>query len=82
MNDVQQQIAELREKGWTIAAIADELDTHRETVARWVSGQRYPEHSKAISALLDTLSKRKRIPKRRRYEGTHHLQRKAIDSQD
>ena len=76
MNDVQERIGKLRSNGWTLAAIADEVGTHRETVSRWESGKYYPENSKAVLLLLDTLMKRK-PPPRRRYPGTHHLQRKS-----
>lgn len=79
MNDIQEQLTTLRDKGWTVAAIADELDVRSMTVHRWLSGTRYPENVKGVRSLLDELSSRKRIPKQRRYAGTHHLQRKADD---
>ena len=83
MNDVQTIVGELRNKGWTLAAIADEVGTHRETVSRWLSGQYYPENAKAVLVVLNQLADRKRIPKRRRYaEGQHHTQRKSQEAED
>ena len=81
MNDVQQKLVELRERGWSVASMADELGVHNMTVHRWVSGNRYPENSKPVLMALDTLVKRK-PPPRRRYPGTHHLQRKRDESGD
>jgi predicted transcriptional regulator len=34
MEEVQRLIEELRKRGWTFAAIADELEVNRETVSR------------------------------------------------
>jgi transcriptional regulator with XRE-family HTH domain len=68
MNDVQGRIARLQERGWTLAAIADELDVADITVQKWKRGERYPNHAKAITTQLDRLVKRKRIPKKRRYQ--------------
>ena len=67
MNDVQQRIEELRVKGWTLAAIADETGVTSRAVDHWRVGRRYPENSKLVLAALDALLKRKRIPKQRRY---------------
>ena len=67
MNEVQGKIAELREKGWTLAAIADEMGVHWFTAQRWKDGRQYPDTPKPVLAALDALLKRKRIPKRRRY---------------
>ena len=79
MNDIQQKIAELQAQGWTIAAVADELDVHHSTIRRWESGDRHPENSKPVLMALDVLTNRK-PPPRRRYPGTHHLQRKSSKS--
>ena len=67
MNDVQAKLKELNGKGWTLAAIADEVGVSNTAVYRWQSGDRYPENAKAVGMALDTLMKRKRIPKQRRY---------------
>ena len=76
MNDVQERLDHLRVKGWTDAAIADEVGVQPLAITRWRSGKRYPENAKMVIMGLVSLLERKRIPKRRRYEGTHHLQRK------
>ena len=67
MNDVQTKIAELEGKGWTLRALADELGVTPNAVEKWKAGDRYPANSKAILALMDEISKRRRIPKKRRY---------------
>lgn len=67
MNTVQEKIAELQGKGWTLAAIADELDVTVNAVEKWKAGDRQPSNAKAIFMLLNQLNRRKRIPKKRRY---------------
>ena len=67
MNDVQKRIAVLAERGWTDAAIGDELGYGRVTVFRWRAGEQYPDHSKSVVMALAALLARKRIPKKRRY---------------
>jgi len=68
MNDVQTRIAELQEKGWTLAALADELGVTVNAVEKWKAGARQPANPKAIFALLDEIDGHKRIPKKRRYK--------------
>jgi transcriptional regulator with XRE-family HTH domain len=65
MNDVQSRIAELQEKGWTLAAIADEVELTVNAVQKWKAGDHSP--NKATLAFLDQLLTRRRIPKKRRY---------------
>jgi orotate phosphoribosyltransferase-like protein len=67
MNDIQRKVAELQEKGWTLAAIADELEVTVNAVEKWKAGDRQPRNSKAVLVLLDQLVGRKRIPQKRRY---------------
>jgi orotate phosphoribosyltransferase-like protein len=66
-NDVQSRISKLEEKGWTLAAIADELDVTSDTVELWKAGRRHPTNAKAVFLMLDKISSKKRIPKRKRY---------------
>ena len=68
MNDIQARITLLQEKGWTLAALADELDIAHNTVEKWKAGDRQPANSKAIFAMMNELAKWKRIPKKRRYK--------------
>ena len=68
MKDVQIKISQLQDKGWTLAALADEIDITPNTVEKWKSGNRHPSNAKAVLSLLDQLAKRKRIPKKRRYQ--------------
>ena len=64
MNDVQIKLLELKDKGWTMRAIADELAVSHMTVYRWQKGN--AENARSVVYMLDTLIKRKRIPKRKR----------------
>ena len=66
MYDVQAKLLELKNSGWTMAAIADELDVSHMTVFRWQKGIRKADNSRSVLHMLDTLMKRKRIPKQRR----------------
>jgi transcriptional regulator with XRE-family HTH domain len=67
LNDIQARLAELQEKGWTLAALADELEVTPNAVEKWKAGDRTPNNLKATLAFLDKLLERKRIPKKRRY---------------
>lgn len=66
-SNVQAKIAQLVEKGWTLAAIADELGVTSDTVELWRAGKRNPTNAKAVLAMLDEVLKKKRIPKQKRY---------------
>jgi transcriptional regulator with XRE-family HTH domain len=67
MSEVQTKIAELQQKGWTLAALADELGVTVNAVEKWKAGDRKPANIKAILVMLGEIAKRKRIPKKRRY---------------
>lgn len=64
---IQLKIAELLKKGWTLAAIADELGVTSDTVELWRAGKRNPTNAKAVLLMLDKVLKKKRIPKQKRY---------------
>jgi len=66
-SDIQTKIAQLVDKGWTLAAIADEVGVKSDTVENWRAGRRDPTNAKAVLAMLDRVLKKKRIPKRKRY---------------
>ena len=68
MGDVQTALGELKAKGWTLAAIADELDLHRDSVAGWDAGRHSPANSKVVLVALESLLRRQRVPKRKRYK--------------
>jgi transcriptional regulator with XRE-family HTH domain len=67
MNEIQTKIAELQEKGWTLAALADELGVTVNAVEKWKAGHRYPRNAKAVLIVLGQLTERKRTPKKKRY---------------
>lgn len=66
-SEVQSRIVQLVEKGWTLAAIADELGVTSDTVELWRAGRRNPTNAKAVLAMLDKVLEKKRIPKKKRY---------------
>ena len=83
MIDIQEKLTQLIEKGWSQAALSDELGVNKGTVYRWYLGKTYPPLPKPVLMALDQLSERKRIPKRRRCApGEHHTQRKSQEAED
>ncbi len=66
-SEIQTRIADLVDKGWTLAAIADELGVTSDTVELWKAGKRNPTNAKAVLMMLDKVSKKRRIPKKKRY---------------
>ena len=67
MNEVQTCLANLRAKGWTWAAIADELGITKNAVEKWNAGDRTPANRKSTLEHLDRLLQQKKVPKKRRY---------------
>ena len=65
--EILTKITQLMEKGWTLAAIADELGVTSDTVELWKAGKRNPTNAKGILLMLDKILDKKRIPKKRRY---------------
>lgn len=63
---IQELLQQLKDKGWTLAALADELQIHYTTILTWNKG-RTPHNSAGVVLQLEQLLKRKRIPKRKRY---------------
>ena len=66
MNEVQLMLKKLNDKGWTDAAIADELEVSHMTVFRWQKGLRSAQNSRSVLYSLNALLERKRIPKKKR----------------
>lgn len=67
INPIQIILAYLQEKGWTLAALADELAQKVNTLEKWKAGHRQPANEKAVLTVLEKLKERKRIPKKKRY---------------
>jgi transcriptional regulator with XRE-family HTH domain len=65
--DVQAKLAELKDKGWTLANIARALELSPVTVESWNTGIRSPANHKSVLESLDQLLKRRRIPKKKVY---------------
>jgi ribosome-binding protein aMBF1 (putative translation factor) len=76
MNDIQIAVAELESRGWTQAALADELGVTVNAVQKWKAGDTYPRMAKAALTVMEAL-KDKQAPPGRRYPGGHYMQRRA-----
>jgi transcriptional regulator with XRE-family HTH domain len=68
MNEAQDILRRLKENGWTLAAIADEVGVHYNTVQKWAAGDRTPTNARPVLRELERLMGRRRIPKRKRYK--------------
>ena len=66
MNAVQERLADLEGKGWSLVAIAAALEVSYNAAQKWKAGNRYPSNTKAVLQVLDALCRRKRVPKKRR----------------
>ena len=66
MTEVQDVLGQLMAKGWTMAAIADAISTHRDTVVAWRNGRNQPANVAMVTGALTGLMRR-RVPKKRRY---------------
>jgi hypothetical protein len=66
-DEVQAKLAELQQKGWTLANIAREIGQAIRTVESWNQGKRSPANLQPVLASLDKLGRSKRIPKRKIY---------------
>ena len=70
MNEIQQLLADLKEKGWSLVAIADEIGEMWLTVYRWQQGKAYPGPGQGVPSRLDELLSREVISKPREGYGT------------
>lgn len=68
MNDVQLKLRELKERGWTVPAIARAIGMSTSAVEKWLAGERTPTAQKLLTAALADLLHRKHIPRRRTYQ--------------
>jgi transcriptional regulator with XRE-family HTH domain len=78
MNDIQLGVLHLKELGWTLAAIADELGVTPNAVEKWKAGDRKPHSEKAILIRLEQLGKKK-PPKQRRYAKGNRTKKGSCD---
>jgi len=53
--DIQEQIAELKTNGWTLASIADALGASWQTASRWENGTIPPKMPRCVSLALSML---------------------------
>jgi hypothetical protein len=70
---VQAKLAELQQKGWTLANIARGIGQAKGTVESWNQGKRSPANLQSVLASLDNLDKIKRIPKKKVYQKDSRL---------
>jgi len=61
--ETQLRVAQLVDKGWALAAIADELGVTPLTVELWKASKRHPTNAKSVVPTLDKISEKKRIQK-------------------
>lgn len=66
-DEVQAKLAELQQKGWTLANIAREIGQATRTIESWNQGKRSPADLQSVLASLEKLDKIKRIPKKKIY---------------
>lgn len=66
-SEIRLRITQLVEKGWTLAAIADELGVTSDTVELWKAGKRNPTNAKGVLLMLNRVLNKRRIPKKKRY---------------
>lgn len=76
--DIRRAIAAFRRAGYTVRAIADDLDVHPSTVYRWAAGTRTPRPANlsALAALIDARHSQ-HIHRRRLTPAAMHLQAAA-----
>ena len=75
VSEIVGALAELRSRGWTYSAIADEIDVHRNTVTRWGSGQLSPASPAIVADMLAAMLDISPPPSWRR--GRTHTRRDA-----
>ena len=78
MNEVQQRLLALQKKGWTLTAIADELEVTVNAVVKWKAGDRVPSNRKSMFEHLDRLLLQRRVPLKRRYQKRARVRRADI----
>lgn len=66
-NEIQTKLAELTQKGWTLASISREIGQAKGTVESWNQGKRSPANLQSVLASLDKVGKIRRIPKKKLY---------------
>jgi hypothetical protein len=66
--EIQNKLAELVVKGWTLASISREIGQAKGTVEAWNQGKRSPANLQSVLASLDVLAKRKKIPLKKLYQ--------------
>ncbi len=66
MKELMRLIEDLEGRGWSDAALSEELHVAQNTIYRWKSGNRYPSNPELYAEKLRQLLTRKRVPKRRR----------------
>ena len=73
MTEVQDVLEELKGKGWTLAAISDAVEVHRDSVVGWDTGRHNPANPRLVVRELRQLLRRRSVPKRKRYKKAPNL---------
>jgi hypothetical protein len=79
MNDIQASLAGLQSKGWTLAALSDEMGNHINTLEKWKAGDTYPANVRGVLLVLAQIARRKAIPKQRRYAPGYRLKAPVVE---
>ncbi|MBC8280137.1 MAG: helix-turn-helix transcriptional regulator [Chloroflexi bacterium] len=61
-SELRSLLAQLREKGWTWSAVAEEMHVHRNAIDRWARGERVPQQEFLVVRFLRELAERKTVP--------------------
>jgi transcriptional regulator with XRE-family HTH domain len=68
MTEIQDLLTQLRAKGWSIAAIADDLKVNYYTIYRWEQGLTSPSNPAPVCRMLAEMLQQEAIPKKRRFK--------------
>lgn len=62
LSELRSLLAQLRERGWTWAAVAEEMHVHRNAIDRWARGERVPQIEFLVVRFLKELLEREDVP--------------------
>jgi hypothetical protein len=68
MTETQALLTILRAKGWSIAAIADDLKVNYYTIYRWELGMTSPSNPAPVCRMLWDMLLKDEVPKKRRFK--------------
>ncbi len=63
VNEVQQALARLETRGWTLSAVSRDTGIPRATIQQWKTGRRSTTYPSMVVKELARLEAKKRVPK-------------------